>query len=95
MDRVHLALTLTKPLHFVLSNGKRFDAKFDKTTRTFNGLHVMCECLGLEDLNGYNMLLFTYEEVGNLVISVFDDDFVEICHAGTPLSIGKIIKIPF
>lgn len=68
--------------------GRRLMELYDNLTHKFSGLQPISELLGALDLNSFNMLLLTYEDGGNLTMSVFDDNFVEVFFPDRPLSIS-------
>ncbi|WOH09227.1 hypothetical protein DCAR_0728683 [Daucus carota subsp. sativus] len=79
-------LSLRCFVDYVLSNGKKVAGGYTRSTLTFTGFQRVGECLGIHDLNTYNMLLLKYESNGDLSVGVFDDSFVEVLSNGTPLS---------
>lgn len=69
---------------------------FDRSTPTFSGFQLVVQLLKFPDLKKFNLLLLTYEDNGNLLVGLFDDNFVEVLSSGTPLSNGKnyLILVP-
>lgn len=86
----HLPLLMQPVIRYVLSNGKKFDGKYDRGNKKFSGLHPMCDILGLNDFGCFNMFLFAFKETGNIKVFAFEDSFVEQILPGTPLSTGTI-----
>ncbi|WOG95382.1 hypothetical protein DCAR_0414698 [Daucus carota subsp. sativus] len=64
-------------IEYILSNGKKLFGGFDRSTPTFSGFQLVVQLLKFPDLKKFNLLLLTYEDNGNLLVGLFDDNFVE------------------
>uniref|UniRef100_A0A166DDP0 TF-B3 domain-containing protein n=1 Tax=Daucus carota subsp. sativus TaxID=79200 RepID=A0A166DDP0_DAUCS len=77
---------ISKFLHFILSNGKSFEGRFCVKSNKLSGLIGMCKLLGLDSLNSFHVLLFTYDGHFSFNIAAFDEKYVEVIFTGTPVS---------
>ncbi|KAK1399862.1 hypothetical protein POM88_009725 [Heracleum sosnowskyi] len=60
-----------------------------RQTGKISCLRTMCDVLGLADLKPFHMLLFTYDGVGMVNVSVFDENLFEVVFPGSPTSIDE------
>ncbi|KAK1356517.1 hypothetical protein POM88_049773 [Heracleum sosnowskyi] len=72
-----------------LNNGKVFRGTYSRQTGKISCLRTMCDVLGLADLKPFHMLLFTYDGVGMVNVSVFDENLFEVVFPGSPTSIDE------
>ncbi|KAK1401394.1 TF-B3 domain-containing protein [Heracleum sosnowskyi] len=72
-----------------LNNGKVFRGTYSRQTGKISCLRTMCDVLGLADLKSFHMLLFTYDGVGMVNVSVFDENLFEVVFPGSPTSIDE------
>ncbi|KAF1001343.1 hypothetical protein AG4045_014014 [Apium graveolens] len=79
--------------NFLFSNGKKTEGVYNHESGKFRSLSKICSIVGLENFGKFNVLLFSYEEIGVTTISVFDDHFVEVFLPGTPLSPGDVLVL--
>lgn len=85
---------ISKFLRFILSNGKSFEGRFCVKSNKLSGLIGMCKLLGLDSLNSFHVLLFTYDGHFSFNIAAFDEKYVEVIFTGTPVSSGSISFSP-
>lgn len=74
--------------NFGFSNEKQIQGGYNHASGKFHGLAKFLSITGNQDFGNYNLVLMSYEEGYANKISVFDDNFVEVLFAGTPLSPG-------
>ncbi|KAK1370405.1 hypothetical protein POM88_036497 [Heracleum sosnowskyi] len=66
-----------------LNNGKVFCGSYSRETGKISCLRSMCDVLGVADLKPFYMLLFTYNGVGLVNVSVFDENLCEVLYPGS------------
>ncbi|KAK1377015.1 hypothetical protein POM88_033208 [Heracleum sosnowskyi] len=73
-----------------LKNGKVFCGSYSRETGKISCLRSMCDVLGVADLKPFYMLLFTYNGVGVVSVSVFDENLCEVLYPGSDESVDGL-----
>ncbi|KAK1370937.1 hypothetical protein POM88_037029 [Heracleum sosnowskyi] len=62
---------------YVLHNGKKFNGYYLRNEQTLRGLGGICDSLQLQNLNAFDLLVFTFDVFHSFTVSCFDGRNVE------------------
>lgn len=69
---VDFAPTMPTRVRYLLNNGNRFPGYYYRLDRTLSGLGGICGALGVQNLNSFDILVFTYDGIRGFTVSLFD-----------------------